>query len=295
MRVTNPNNLPQPYVDAVSQMREAQRGRISITELISPPQQRSLMLQMADEIEVTADSRIDLFFGNAVHEYLARFAGADALAEETMQYVVDGWTVHGTPDYVDWFGVEDGTLTDWKTTRVRALQYDRPEWEQQVNLYRWLLYVNGYPVERLVVKAFLKDWDRAQLREPSYPRAPICHLDIPVWDIPIAHAFLKERLRLHKQAARGFYPACTPEERWQRDTWAVTKVGNTRATRVFRSLAEAVQFAESVTEHPRRWQDWYTVEERKGDPVRCLSFCPVADYCDQFAEERHAVQEAAMV
>ncbi len=293
MKVVNPHGLPDAYVRAVSEFRTPERNRISVTELISPPQQRSLLLQHWDEIEVDADGEIDKFFGTAVHERLAHYAGPDALAEERLVWEVDGWTVHGTPDHAEWLGVAGGVLCDWKTTRVRALGVERAEWVAQLNLYAHLLDLNGLPVERLVVKAFLKDFDRARMRsDPGYPAAPIVEIAIPAWDAAERHAYLLARLRLHKQASRGFYPACTAEEQWRRDTYAVVKAGNTRATRLFGSLELAQAWAEAQTERPRDWRDWYRVEHRPGAPVRCRDWCLAASYCQQHAEEMVVEQPA---
>lgn len=291
MRITNPHNLPEAYVRAVSVQRIAQVGRISVTELLKPPQQRALELQYVDDIEVTADSQIDLFFGNAVHEYLAKFAGPDTLAEERMQVVIDGWTVHGTPDAAEWLEATDGVLTDWKTTRVRALRYDREEWRQQVNLYAHLLRLNGMPVAQLQVKAFLKDWDRAGAKDDGYPTSPIVHVPVPMWPEQQAHDFLMQRLRLHRQGARGYYGPCTPDERWQHTSYAVTKQGNQRPTRVFDTREDAETFAAASTEAPRNWRDWYVIDERVSDPIRCKSFCRVAQFCDQWAEDRRTEQQ----
>ena len=286
MNILNPHSLPEAYVRAVSEFRTPERGRISVTELISPPQQRSLLLQHWDDIEVEADAEIDKFFGSAVHERLARYAGADALAEETLTVKVDGWEVHGTLDHADWMEVMGGTLLDWKTTRVRALGVERAEWTAQLNLYAHLLALTGMPVERLVVKAFLRDFDRARMRtEPDYPAAPIVEIAVPAWDAAERHAYLLERLRLHRQAARGFYPPCSAEEQWRRDAYAVYKAGNTRATRTFPSLELAQAWAEAQTEPPRDWRDWYRVGHRPGDPIRCRDWCLAAQFCAQHADE----------
>lgn len=287
MRISNPNNLPLAYVRAVSEQRVPERNRISVTELIKAPQMRALEVECTDEIEVQADDCIDLFFGSAVHEYLAKFAGDTAVAEERLQYETGGWLIHGTPDHVEWLGIENAVLTDWKTTKVRALAYDRPEWAQQVNLYAHLLGLNNMPVHSAVVWAFLKDWDKHQLgSNPEYPRAPVCRIDIPLWDSQRAHEFLMERLALHQDAQDGAYGPCTAEERWQRDSYAVVKSGNSRATRIFDSHTQAKAFVQAAAPPPRRWQDWYEVEERRGEPLRCLSYCRVAEFCGQWKGER---------
>ena len=295
MIITNRASLVQPYVRAVSQFREPVRGRISVTELLSPPQARSLVLEHWETLTEDAADRIWLFFGTAVHEYLAKFAGDDALAEERLEYTVDGWTVHGTPDYMEWLTVEDGLLIDWKTTKCSSLRYERLEWERQVNLYAHLLRLNGYPVAAVEVQAFLRDFDGARKADPEYPRNPVVRVPYRLWDAAEAHTFLWERIRLHKAAARGLYPPCTDEDRWMRFEWAAVKAGNTRATAKFPTREQAEQFARDNTEHPRKVEDWWSIEPRGGVPNRCLEWCNVAQHCGQHADWLLANQPAAEV
>ena len=300
MLTHNPHSFPESYVRSMSDRRIPEPNRISITELLQPPQLRALWLANYDEIPlVIGEDDHDLFHGNAVHFYLAHHARAEAIAEERLSYVVDGWTVHGTPDYAelsgqDWLGLGDGgTLIDWKTTKVRALRYDKVEWEQQVNLYAYLLQVNGVTVSQLVVWAFLKDWDRSKRgTDPDYPAAHACKLYPRLWPITEQHEFLMERLRLHREAQDGIYRPCTPAERWQHTTYALMKEGNQRATKVFETYAEAETYADAATERPRQWGDWYTIEERVGPPLRCQSWCPVSAYCLQRKLELRDIYEA---
>jgi len=299
MIVSNPYDLPKAYVNAMQHRRVPQANRISVTELIQPPQMRALWLaNFADIPLVVGEDDHDLFHGNAVHYYLAAHADAEAIAEERLSYTVDGWEVHGTPDYAelagqDWLGLGDGgTLIDWKTTKVRALRYDKAEWEQQTNLYAYLLQVNGIAVSRLVIWAFLKDWDRnARGSDPTYPASHACKLLPRLWPITEQHDFLMERLRLHREAQDGIYRPCAPAERWQHTTYAVQKVGNARATKAgIESYAEAERLAEAMTERPRDWRDWYEIRADTSPPLRCQGYCPVRDYCPQRTHELMQMQ-----
>ncbi|MCR4341858.1 MAG: hypothetical protein NUW01_18435 [Gemmatimonadaceae bacterium] len=290
MRITNRYDLPASYVRAVSVQRVAKPYTISVTQLIKPPQMLALELAHADEIVKDAADFIDMFFGTAVHHLLDHFGGPDAESEKVLVWEQDGWTIHGTPDHAEWLDLgEDALLTDWKTTKVRALAYDKPEWEQQVNLYVHLLRLNDVSVSACQVWAFLKDWDKTKLgSDPEYPRAPLCLVLVPLWDAMTAHEFMLERLRLHAAAlAEGAYGPCAPEERWQRSTWAVWSENGkpqTRAARVLATEDEAEKWVEAASGE-------YRIEERHGEPLRCQSYCDAAAFCGQWGSER--LQEAA--
>jgi len=281
--VLNPHDLPAAYVAAVSQRRVPQPNTISVTELIQPTHLRALWLDHHEEIPLVAgEDDHDLFHGNAVHAYLEKFAGATTVAEQQMTYQIDGWTVTGTPDSIEWVGIADTLLIDWKTTKVRALKYDKREWEQQANLYVHLARLNGVDIHRIEVWAFLKDWDRQMLNQPEYPRAHMCRIEVPVWPVVRAHDFLMTRLRLHQQASAGTYAHCSDEERWVRTSYAVWKVGAERATKAgLATEAEAWAHAASKLQPLQKAEDWFEVEQRKSEPLRCQSYCPVAAYCDQ--------------
>lgn len=295
MRITNVYGLPEPYVRAASVQRITRPYTISVTQLIKPPQMLALELAHADEIVKDAADCIDLFFGTAVHHYLDHFSSPDAESEKVLTWDEEGWTVHGTPDYAEWYGLDDqAVLTDWKTTKVRALAYDKPEWEQQVNLYAHLLRLNGDAVSECRVWAFLKDWDKGKLgADPEYPRAPLCLVPVALWDAMRAHEFMRERLLLHAAALEdGLYGFCTPEERWQRPTWAVwsEKGRPARPHRVLATKTEAREWAVASTKELGHWSDWWRIEKRDGEPLRCKLYCDAAPFCGQWqAEQTDAV------
>lgn len=286
--ITNQYGLPRSYVRAVSEQREAKPYTISVTQLIKPPQMLALELQHRDEMVADAADFIDMFFGTAIHHYLDHFS-ATAASEKTLRWQHDGWTVHGTPDHSEWIDFsEDAVLTDWKTTKVRALGYDKPEWEQQVNLYAHLLRLNGTAVGTCQVWAFLKDWDKARLSEPEYPRAPICLVPIPLWDAATAHVFMLKRLELHEQALEaGVYGPCTAEEKWQRDSWAVWSLKGQPAKphRVMPTEPEALEWAIAKLKPLQKLGDWWELEHRRGAPLRCQQYCDAAPFCSQKAAE----------
>lgn len=284
MKVTNIHGLPEAYWRACAVQRPRAGNRISVTELLQPPQLRQLLRVHRETLTEDCADMVDAFFGTAVHAHLEQFASAGEEAERMLEWhdPETGWTVHGTPDV---YG--DGVLTDWKTTRVRALGYDRQEWQEQTNLYAHLLRRAGYAVDAIVVWALLKDYDPQKRREDGYPRAALVKIPMPVWPDADVAAFLERRLRLHELAEdRGIYGECTDEERWKRDTWAVVPRGKERAIHVAKTKDEARDYANAAVQELAEWRDYYDIVKRDGEPARCLSYCPVRSVCPQWMAER---------
>ena len=84
-------------------------------------------------------------------------------------------------------------------------------------------------------------------------------------------AFIEERVRLH-QAALVELPECSEEDRWARpNKYAVMKPGGKRAVKLYDTAREAGAALRG---------DQY-VEERIGESVRCQSYCPALNWCEQ--------------
>jgi hypothetical protein len=67
---------------------------------------------------------------------------------------------------------------------------------------------------------------------------------------------------------------------WEKPTmYAVKKVGNKRATRVFETYEEA-DLAANVSHGGEK----YEIEIRPGERTRCESYCLARDFCKQYQE-----------
>ena len=133
----------------------------------------------------------------------------------------------------------------------------------------------------------IKDWSRHEAeRREGYPPTDIYIQDIPIWSDQKIESFVKERIRLHEEAANGNAILCTDDERWLRDEkFAVNKEGRKRAVRVFDSQQEAETFITALAD-----ADKHSVEHRKGSNTRCEQFCDVSEFCLQFQSLRSASQ-----
>ena len=214
--LTNRFNLPEPFVRAVSyDDYDAGDVQMSVTGLLRPPQLAQLEHEHADEIEEDVIDRHFLLEGKALHHWLwysAEQRGDDYIPERRLFTEILGWRISGQSDLYFY----KGELLDYKRTHSYSLQFDKPEWVQQLNGYAMLWREHGYEVNEVYVIASLRDWSKSRARKYSdYPQAPLVKVDLPLWTEGETRAFFEERVRLHQQAReQGVFEECTEEERW---------------------------------------------------------------------------------
>jgi len=272
MNLTNIHGLPDALVNAIKNDPYTGGGDISVTKLIDSPQVRVLRKKYASLVVEDVSDRIWALMGQAVHTVLER-AGTSALVEERLYATVDGWSVSGQFDRLH---RQDAVLQDWKVCSVYKAKGDIA-WERQLNCLRWLAHKNGYDVNRLQVIAIFRDWKPSEAkRNPDYPQRNVAIIEVPVWDLDAAEAYVRQRVILHKSAdvqdTSDHSVECTEEERWYSGTsYALMKEGGKRAKRV-------VFMKEELGEIP----DGHYVEERPGVNRRCEGYCEVAPFCTQY-------------
>jgi len=271
MKLTNKYNLPGPLVSAIENDPYKKVGDISVTQLISPPRQRQLMIRHQDNITEDASERIWILLGRSVHAILERAATHDHLVEKRLTAEVLGWVVSGQPDLL-----EGDELTDWKVTSVYSfLLGEKPEWEAQLNCYKWLFEQNGFEVTKLQIVAILRDWTMSRLIEPGYPLCAVMVVNVPIWEPMLIQSYIESRVRAHQAAE--LLPdvnlvACLSEERWEKPTtYAVKKPTNKRARRVYLTMEDA---RAAVTEQEE-------IVVRPGESVRCERYCKAMPFCNQ--------------
>lgn len=280
MKVTNKFGVPQTLVTLATREYYSKGGsQYSATELLSPPRVRRLREQYDSAIETDVTDLMWQMLGSALHVVMERGQTEGHVTEERIFAELDGVTVSGQ---IDLQSEEGGgvVITDYKFCSAWAVMNDKPEWEQQLNVYKWLVEtVKRKKVVGLRICALIRDFNRHEVRE-NYPAAPIQMLEIPMWDSVSAEVFIRHRLEMHRNAkvAHDFgepLPECSPEERWQSETtYAVKREGRKTAIRVFKNIEEANELAQKEKGY---------VETRPGEPKRCTgNFCGVAAWCEQF-------------
>jgi hypothetical protein len=278
-KYTNRHNVHPAIADAVIYDPWSRRGDITVSELTKPPLMAFLEQSHDHEIEVDVSDRLFALLGQTTHEVLQRSRVENVLQEEPLAIELEGWTITGRPDIL-----AGTTLTDFKVTSVWSFVFgDKPDWELQLNCYAVLYRHAGFDVDELEVAGILRDWQKRRAQESDdYPPSPFARLKVPLWPHEIALERMAGRVRQHQQARSGNPRYCSAEERWAKpDQWALMKVGQKRAMRLFDDLDAAVAFGGEKGGQAAG----LSIEHRPGDQwVRCEGFCDVRSFCPMYAE-----------
>jgi PD-(D/E)XK nuclease superfamily len=283
MKITNKFGLPQTIVNALERPTYSKGlAHLSATELLNSAQIAVLRKQHLDEIEVDASDMVWSLFGSAVHHILEQGVDENHLVEERIHAELDGWNISGAIDLqiIQKDGVE---INDYKTVGVYGVMNEKKEWEEQLNIYAWLVEkVKKTPVTALKIVAIIRDWNRRDSNtRAGYPAAPVAILDIPLWSFDRRQEYVRSRIHAHSEALFALetgadIPPCTPEECWEKPTtYAVKKEGGVRAKIVCASEEEAKEELEKSGKG-------YFIETRLGERTRCANYCQVSQWCKQY-------------
>ena len=299
MVITNNAGYPEALVKAVENDSYSRGEGVdrSVTGLLAPPRQAALKEIHGHEIVEDVSDRTYALYGQLVHLLLERAGeqSRNAINEERLYAEVGGWKISGQTDTITLTANKTGywqdtldynvIVSDYKF--VTAYKFKRnysgelvmpEEYEQQLNLYAYLLRVNGFEVDELRIVAIYRDWSKLEAkRDKNYPQLGAETHKVPLWPADKAKAFMEERVRLH-QAAENDLPECTDDERWAKpDKFALMPTAKSvRARKLFDSEVDATTWAAANNMKPG-----FVVEHRKGANVRCENYCPVSEWCDQ--------------
>jgi len=280
MKITNVHNVPQPLVTlAETEYYSKGKSDYSVTELMSPARVRRLKEKHDANLVQDVSQMLWPLLGSALHVVMERGVTPGWITEERLFASVDGVTLSGAIDLQE--ETPDGIIIhDYKFTSAWAVMNEKIDWEQQLNVYKWLVETTkNKRVIGLRICALIRDFSRHDHRE-GYPDAPIHIVELPMWDNFKAETYIRERLNTHRDSklAADFgddLPKCTPDEQWVSETtYAVRREGRKTAIRVLKNLDEANEMAQ---------KEKGFVETRLGEPKRCTgNYCGVAEHCDQF-------------
>ena len=279
MKLTNKYNLPKPLFELLkSSIRKPSTDGFSVTNLLQPPQLLQLTRRHWDNLEVDISTKLWLVLGIAGHAIIQQGNIPNSLTEEKLFTVIDGEKIRARSDL--WL---DEILYDWKFTSTWVAVFEpegKPEWHAQLNIYAWLYSLQGFNTKELSIPAILRDWQKKKaLQGGNYPPINFHEFNIPLWSTEDTVAYVKERIRLHKEVAAlpdKDLPLCTDKERWVKNSvWAVMKEGRKSAVHLHDAQEGAMKELSSC-------DDKHYVEERKGEATRCINPCDVAPVCSQW-------------
>jgi len=286
MKITNNHNVPETLVALASRDYYTKGASdYSVTEIISPPRIQRLRRKHYAEMEQDVSDMLWMLLGTALHVVAERSEVDGHTNEERLSVDINDIVLSGAIDLQK--NDADGiTITDYKFTSAWALMHDKPEWEQQQNIYKYLVErVKKTPVKALKICAFVRDWSRREAEvKPNYPQSQIQVIDIPMWTFDRTEHYIKERIEMHRDSKVSAdwneeLPLCTEEDRWVRETkYAVKKDGRKTAVRVFDTHEEAKELLKEMPEKDKGF-----IEILKGEAVRCTgNYCGVSQWCSQY-------------
>ena len=285
MKLTNKFNIPQTFINVLDRPTYSKgKAHLSVTQLLNSPKIVALTKKFEEEIEQDAADMVWSIFGSAVHNVLEHGKDDNHIVEERIHKEYEGWHISGAIDLqvVNKAGID---VKDYKTTTIWAVMNEKIEWEVQLNIYAGLVEdVKKIPVTSVGIVAIIRDWNRREsTTREGYPEAPIKELPIRLWSKEERDAFISNRIALHSACefaieTDGGLPDCTPEEMWEKPTtYAIKKIGNKRAFKVYATEKDALDAIEDMESN-------YEIEVRKGERTRCENFCPVSAYCQQYRD-----------
>lgn len=285
MKITNNQGLPEPIIKLAENPSYSKGGAdFSATEIISPVRIARLRAKHGNSMSQDVSDMMWSMVGTALHQVLETECEG-YISEERVFAEVHGSKLSGQID------LQQPTpaginIYDYKlTSAFNVRKASQEEWEQQLNVYAFLLReAKRAHVRSLNVVAFIRDWSRRMAASNSqYPQAPIVVIEQPLWPAAQARAFVNERVKAHQDARLDAewdkpLPECTSRERWETATYyAVMKPKRKTAYKICSSLEEATDIAKEICG---------TVDVRAGEPVRCKNnFCGVAKWCSQYQKE----------
>lgn len=330
MKYTNKTGLSNAVAKAVIAFNEDydKVGWRSITTLIDTPRAQLLRDRHSDEITEDVADLIWSFFGNMGHLIAERNAGQDVIAEQRFIHNLNGKDISLKPDRLEkdigaipitW------TLRDFKVTSVwvlkSALQGSvKPEWENQMNGYAYILELLGFPISSMKLEIIGRDWRQSEkMQNYDYPKAQAGVFDVPIWSKVRQTEYMDSRIALYKECeelADDDLPFCSEQERWAHpDQWAVVNKSSkaSKATGLkraipragkFRNNNEAMMFVEKTrkpkftsanpkpetiekaTKLANEKADDMEIEFRRGESIRCeRGYCKAAPFCNQYKTE----------
>ena len=324
MQFTNKYGLLRPIARALASDDYEHHGDYSLTELLKSPQQVQLTRRYPDKIVVEVMNNVWSLMGRAMHYVMSLAKIKGSFIEERFIFVLNGSQISCQSDYVyplmkmiEGKAVEAlvngkrvyGIIDFKNTSHWAAKDGVKDEWEEQINGYIFGWHQRGINITQGHIAAFLRDWsytDAVVIKKRDYPPQPIKQMPIRLWPLEQTESFLKQRLKLHMEAAQLHdkdIPPCTEKERWAKpDKFSAVFVGgNSKGNAAsggsfFRDRARCDQFmierrlkntlkTPDEDGNPRYKKGFIDTEAKftKGSSPKCERYCDCRDFCPQYA------------
>jgi len=307
MNYTNADHFPVPIQNALR--NDSYDGGIgtdiSATSLKDSPRIPFLRKNNPDLVKEKAKNMILPLMGTALHKLMEENSPSDWVLEErfytTVETPLGQKVLSGQIDAV--VPVEEESakkffkkkvekpcvIYDYKLMHSWKTDTDMKDFEEQGNIYAYLLRKNGYSPISFVIWAFIRDWTNAVgERKDLNPLAPF---EFPLWPVDVVEDYIKDRASVHFSNEE---PSCSEKDMWlspsvfEARKKKFSKDGSMellKTTKLFNSEKEALHWiadGEHRATAGTTVDDW-AIAERPRIHRRCEgNYCGVAEICDQF-------------
>lgn len=279
----NRHNIPERRLRLIQLPHQPKAGRISVTHLNDSPLIRTLMIEKWDDIQTDYSDYLLRTHGTGWHQYVESFADDDDSAEHKMELKIGDWTLVGVAD-----NYKDGIITDSKFVKAANLNFKETieKYTWQLNTYAYMHRKRGFPVNKLIIDADIRDWYFRDVVRYNYPKCAYKEIVLDLWDFDKQERFVQGRLDLHTNHA---HDECSPKDKWEKVTqYAIMEKGRKKAiaASVPKSGGDKILSifqAEEIIEAKGLTNDYQNgkiyIEKREGEKTRCENFCDVRSVC----------------
>lgn len=295
MKLTNKNNLPIQFVNAVNVDYRPTPHQYSVTTVLNSVRQTLLQRRHTEEIEDDVSNQIWAILGTAFHSLMENSKeSANELKEEYLKQNLN--VLHeDLKDYflsgkADLYDADQKKIVDFKTTSAfKFVKKDFEDYRLQLLMYAWLFRKIGFEVNEGEIIAVLRDWQKSKAKfDKDYPQLQVQKVNFKFTekDFEFIEDFIKVKfleLKKYEEVPDDELPICNEEERWAEPTkYAVKKKANKTASRLHDTLEEAETHLRNLEE---KYPNIYEIEVREGTDKKCSEYCSACRFCKYWKEK----------
>lgn len=301
MKLTNINNLPEQFVNAINVDYRPTPKQYSVTTILNPVRQTILQRRYNEEIIDDVSNQIWAILGSAFHQLLENSQESSSeLKEEYLKQELsclsDKLSDYFLSGKADLYNESENKIVDFKTTSVfKFIKKDFEDYRMQLLMYAWLFRKIGFNVVKGEIIAILRDWQKSKAKiDKNYPQLQVqkVKFNFNEDDFEYIEEFIKNKfieLKENENKPDDLLPMCTEEERWREPTkYAVKKKANKTASKLHSTLEEAENHIKNLEE---KYPNVYEIEIREGTDKKCLEYCSACQFCPyyrkNYLEERN--------
>lgn len=265
---------------------------VSVTELLKPVRITHLLNRYRPKTKLSnINNIIPSLIGSGLHDQLQKYLRMDSLVTNKWQIerhvlgVINGYRVSGRFDAL----YDNKVLYDIKVTRAWKFEKgDYTEWEQQLNIYDYLLWKDGISLEELKIMGIVLDWQKGKQWKTTYPSQRTQIVSVKKWSRDQQEKFIHSLVREWSSGLTSMdnhLPLCTSTERWaDKPVFKLFRTKSSkRATKVFPTKARAGAYLQACQmKDAKKWKEGRIEEVIDNKWNRCENWCEVKDFCNQY-------------